>query len=194
MFANRTLVEFLDALASRTPTPGGGSAGALAGALGASLGLMALRYSNWDRAEESAERLERVRTTLTALIDEDAAAYDGVTAARKLPRGTEEERTARSAAIQAALGRAAAVPFRGLEQVALGVEALALLKPHCNPNLVSDFLSSVQLFRAAARILALNVVVNLESMKNPGTLKERLAAFEREIESACANLEKAKSA
>ncbi len=119
MLAKKSLSDVLDAFSSSDPTPGGGSAAALAGALGASLlamvaGLPKTRSNTpEERAALDAARAKilELRARLIDLIDRDAAAYDTVVAAYRLPKGTDEEKAARKSAIQAALQLATSVPL-----------------------------------------------------------------------------------
>ncbi len=119
MLATQSLTDVLDAFSSSAPTPGGGSAAALAGALGASLLAMvaALPKTKNNTPEERAAldaaraTILRLRSQLVELIDRDAAAYDAVVAAYRLPKGTDEEKAVRKTAIQDALKLATDVPL-----------------------------------------------------------------------------------
>src|SRR5689334_21009235 len=110
MLANKTVQELLDAFSAPTPTPGGGSAAALAGAIAASLLAMvaAMPKTKSGTPEERAALdaldpiLLKLRAELVDLIDRDAASYDGVVAAYRLPKGTDEEKAARKSAVAAA--------------------------------------------------------------------------------------------
>src|SRR5262245_25106844 len=119
MLTSRSLTDLLDAFGSPDPTPGGGSAAALIGALGASLLAMVAGLPK-TRTGVPAERealdaaradLQRLQRTLIELVDRDAAAYDLVVAAFRKPKGTDEEKARRSAAIQDALRVATEVPI-----------------------------------------------------------------------------------
>lgn len=106
-------------IASDDPTPGGGSVSALAGSLGAALGAMVWRLTAAkaagdlpeERLDELAADLDALRAALAANVDRDAASYDGVIAAMRTPKDTEEEKAARRAAIQLATRTATEVPL-----------------------------------------------------------------------------------
>jgi methenyltetrahydrofolate cyclohydrolase len=176
--------EFLQRLASGDPTPGGGAASALAGALGAALVSMVCnltigreRYADLQESavalqQQAAELVERLQVG----IDEDAAAYGAVIAAYGLARATDEEKAARSAAIQSATFEASLVPL-GLAEAAAGVIDLAeqgLGKT--NPNAASDLAVAALLGVAAVDGAAANVEINLGTLKDE---KERARLAER---------------
>jgi formiminotetrahydrofolate cyclodeaminase len=172
--------EFLEALAARAPTPGGGSAGALAAAAGAALGAMAARFSD---ADESA--LDALTREFAELIDRDAEAYGRFDAALKMPKGSDAEKKARSAAVREAAAGAARVPLEGVRRCARALAALRDFAPRCKPSLRSDLASGAILLRAAARVMERNVVVNLGSIRDAAAaeglqadLRAALAAVE----------------
>lgn len=186
----------MDALADRTPTPGGGSAGALAAAAGAALGVMASRFSDRD-----ASALEALRHGFTELIDRDAEAYNRFDAALKMPRGSDEEKKARSAAMQEAALGAARVPLEGVGRCARAMAALREFAPHCSRHLASDLASGAILLRAAARVMERNVVVNLGSIRDAAAveaigadLNAALAAVEEAFAAVCAHVERTNNA
>ena len=161
--------ELTTRLASRDPIPGGGSAAAIAGAMGASLVGMVVELSiGRPDAEPYAAELQairdeaaRYRAELLTLAQTDAEAYDAVVRARKLPKSTDEEREARRAAIQTAMLAAADAPLHDA-RVATATLALAeRIAPIGNPNAVSDAGVAAQLASAAVRGAALNVRINL---------------------------------
>src|SRR5262249_6497135 len=108
---DRTVTDLLAAFRSSDPTPGGGSASALAGAIGASLLAMvaglpkpnATTDADIGRLKEARERCAALAEEMTALVDRDTEAYNLVVAAYRKPKGTEEEKAARTAAIQDAM-------------------------------------------------------------------------------------------
>src|SRR5262245_49632486 len=119
MLADKTLKELLDAFASPAPTPGGGSASAVVGAISASLLAMVAAMPKTahgtpeDRAALDAvhPKLKALQAEMVALIDRDSAAYDEVVAAYKLPKATDAEKAARKAAISQAMRHATDVPM-----------------------------------------------------------------------------------
>ena len=173
--AGQTVGVFLDRLASSDPTPGGGSAAAVAGAAGAALVAMVARLTIGRKGYEDVEGrmaeimplAEGARDELLALADEDAEAFDKVMASYKLPKETDEERAGRSAAIQAAMIGAANVP---LDVTRLAVDALELAREVTesgNVNAVSDGAAAAQLLAASTWAALANVEINLASIKEP---------------------------
>jgi formiminotetrahydrofolate cyclodeaminase len=171
---DRPLGEVLSAFAARTPTPGGGAAAAIAGALGASLCLMAVRFSVGRKGMEarhgdlsSAEQaLSTALDRLLPMAEKDCAAYDAVSAAYKLPKGTEEEKAARGAQVQRGLFGAMAVPQELLGLIVEVLRHAATVADAINPNLASDLATGAELLRAGAEGAALNVRINAASIED----------------------------
>ena len=170
-FADLTVGEFNERLASAEPVPGGGSASAVAGSLAASLVTMVAELSKRPKymvhsalhGKVEADGRE-LAARLLRLADEDAASYAAFAAALKLPRDTEGERAARASAIQVAARVASEVPLRCMEtcfEVILAAESLA---GRCNQNASSDLTVATLLAEAAAKGAAANVRVNLPSV------------------------------
>jgi glutamate formiminotransferase/formiminotetrahydrofolate cyclodeaminase len=163
---------YLDALASSAPTPGGGSAAALAGALAAALGEMVANLTVGrekfaaveDRVQAALTELTHVRWQLTAAMAEDAAAFESYMVARRLPRTTPEERAARTAAVQAATLAAAEAPLRVARLCLALLPWLDTVAEHGNPTVVSDAGVGAILAGAAIRASAINVRVNLPGL------------------------------
>ncbi len=162
--------EFLKALASSAPTPGGGGAAAMAAAMAAALASMVgnltvgkERFA--DREEEigaALERAETIRAELLLLAEKDAEAFEGFMACYKLPKATDADKTARSQALRAAAKNAAAVPLAIAEE-ALAVLQMALrLSEIGNPGVITDGACSALLARAALRCADYNVRINLQ--------------------------------
>ena len=181
------LVEFLDALRSSHPTPGGGSAAALAGALGAALLQMGASLPR-PAAETSADRealadlgrrCGRLSDQLATLVDRDSEAYDGVMAAYRMPRGTDAEKAERRVRIQQALADAAAAPLdvmRCCAEAAGLADAIARLG---NPSAASDAGVARELIGAALRGARLNVEINLEQIDDRGLVERTRAEVAR---------------
>jgi formiminotetrahydrofolate cyclodeaminase len=171
---NLTVTELLAAFRSSEPTPGGGSAAALGGAVGASLlamvaGLPKPRAATeHDQRElaEAGERCTELAIELERLIDEDSAAYDLVVGAFRLPKATDEEKAARIAAIQRALTAATETPLQVMRLCAKGLEALHAVDRLGNPNAASDVQVAFSMLRAGLRGAHQNVEINLGSLKD----------------------------
>jgi formiminotetrahydrofolate cyclodeaminase len=173
-FADLTVRGFLDALGSDRPTPGGGTGAAVAGAMGASLVRMLAALTVGRPKYAAQEPLMRAiaqgagecRDRLLVLADEDARAYDRVSAAYKLPKATEAEQAARKAAIQEALKGAVDVPIRIMEEC---LETIGLAKnavQNGNVNALSDGAAGAELCRAALTVGSYNVRINLVSIED----------------------------
>jgi len=169
-----TVRQYTERLASDEPTPGGGSAAALAGALAAASAAMVASFTvgreKFAEVEEDIQRmlstLDEQREQLLQLTDADAEAYGKVGAAYGLPKQTDEEKQARRAAIQEALKTAAEVPMGVAEACAQTMAVLGELAHKGNPNLISDVGVAAQLALAALRCARLNVEVNLAFIKD----------------------------
>jgi len=167
-----TVEDFVGQLASDNPTPGGGSASALAGAMAASMVEMACnltvgREKFRDVEEQLKVVLERagvLREKLLAAVDEDTEAYNAVSQSYKLPRSTDAEKAERAAAIQAALKQATEVPL-GVAQAAMETSHLAVIAiQKSNPNVASDARVARLLADAAREGAVANVEINLGSI------------------------------
>lgn len=191
MLARLSLAEFIDRLAAGTPTPGGGSAAALAGALAAALCGMVCELTlgrEAYRAHEAALRTLRDRAAagrrdLLDLVDGDAAAFDGVMEALRLPKGTETEKAARRAAVATATLQATVVPMRTAEACAVILAAAVELIDAGNRNARSDAGAAAALASAALTAALLNVRINLggiDDRERAAALAQRAATLEQE--------------
>lgn len=171
---DKPVTEFLDALASKNPTPGGGGGAALAGALGAALASMVCNLTLGKEKyaavqgdmQEMVAKTEALRLKLTDLVNADEAAYGVLAAAYKLPKETDEQKKARTAAIQKALINATDTP---MQIAAACVEVLKLCAPIAdkgNLSAVSDAGVGALLAEAGLRSAALNVYINLGAIKD----------------------------
>jgi formiminotetrahydrofolate cyclodeaminase len=196
----RTLGEFAQLLASEAPTPGGGSAAALAAALGTSLCAMVARLTvGREKYHDSRESMGMMREAaddlsarFLALVDRDSDAYNHVLAALGLPKETEAQKESRGKAMERAMRKAAAAPMETLEELSRvpGLLREALL--YGNPNCLTDAGVAVQLVRAAATGAAYNVRINLAGIKDQaftGTLSVRARELLAQILSETAELE-----
>jgi len=165
---------YLDRLASNSPTPGGGSVAALVGALGAALGSMVANFTvgkdKFAAVEADVQRLlagcEEARRELSALVQADMDEYGKVSAAYSMPRSSDEEKVARTAAIQQALKDAAQVPLKAAAACHRVLVLNRELVDKGNPNLISDVGVSVSLALAALECAVLNVEINLAYIKD----------------------------
>jgi formiminotetrahydrofolate cyclodeaminase len=169
-----TVAEVLGALASPEPTPGGGTAAAIAGAMGTSLLVMVagLAKSKTSTDEEktalasASAAIAPLTTTLAGLADADAASFNAVMAAYRLPKATDDDKAARSRAIQEALRGATAVPLDTLRTAAHALDHGRVVADFGNRSAVSDVGVAIGLLKAAADGAAANVRVNLASLKD----------------------------
>ncbi|MCX7750031.1 MAG: cyclodeaminase/cyclohydrolase family protein [Candidatus Bipolaricaulota bacterium] len=180
---DQTLDQFLAALGSADPVPGGGAAAALAGALAASLLAMVLSLAlkrEGAQLEPLLAQARGLRTRFLHLADEDVAAYGAVAGVLALPRGTEEEKAHRKARLQAALLRAAEVPVHTAQAAVEALELAAEALPHCPRAARSDLLSAVELARAAGAAALANVDANALALED-GPARDELARTCQEL-------------
>lgn len=171
-----TVTQLLAAIASPDPTPGGGTAAAIAGAMGTSLlvmvaGLAKSRNNTDDEKAALANAraaIEPITVTLTGLADADAAAFDRVMAAYRLPKASDQEKMARTQAIQSALRGATDVPLQTLRACASALDHAQTVADHGNRSADSDVGVAIGLLKAAAAGAAANVRINLEGLKDEG--------------------------
>lgn len=184
MVEDLSTAAFLDALAAGTPTPGGGGAAAVMGAMGAALVSMVANLTIGKKGYEAHDAemrallaaSEALRTRLMGMVAEDAAAFDSLMAAYKLPKTTDDEKAQRSAAIQAGLKAATLAPLSCARAAAEGVRLAAQSVEHGNVNVISDVGVGVLASWAALRSAALNVHINAPQIKDrafaDGALRE----------------------
>jgi formiminotetrahydrofolate cyclodeaminase len=185
-FSDVTIREFLDELASPSPSPSGGSAAALSGALGAALVAMVCRLTvgkkNYDDVSAELEaiipRAEEKRRALLELIDADAAAYNEVIAKYKMPRETEEQKGVRTRAIQIALKDAADVPLQIASACAAVLDMVLPVAAKGNKNAESDAGAAAMLAEAGLRAAAMNVEINLGLIKDDTFVQEMRTRLE----------------
>ena len=188
----RRVDDLLQAFRSPDPTPGGGSAAALAGAIGASLLAMvaglpksrAATEEDVERLQAAGRRCAAIAGDLTTLVDRDSEAYDLVVGAYKQPKGTDEEKAARSAAIQKAMRAAIAAPLDVMRACAAAAEQGVVVAALGNPSASSDVRVGFELLGAGLRGAKLNVEINLGSVKDAAyveTVRRDVEEFERAI-------------
>jgi formiminotetrahydrofolate cyclodeaminase len=187
---DKSVANFLDELASNAPAPGGGSVAALSGALGAALVSMVCNLTLGKKGYEQVQddiqdlldRSEALRHKSADLLEEDVKAYTGYSKAAKMPRATEEEKAERKVAMQEALKVATDVPLSIAETA---VEVMDLCMPAAekgNKWAVSDAGVAVLMAEAALRSAALNVLINLGTLKDEEFVADRRAKLEALLE------------
>ncbi len=168
-FGAGTLADFTERLAARTPTPGGGSAAAVAGAIGAALGAMVVEYARTEgRLDPALEPLLRAltegRLRLLALADADAASYEAVRDARRARKAAPLDDAGARSALIAAIRRAADVPSETAGLVAELARQLEAATPRLKPTVESDRVAALALLRAAEAGARANVAINLADL------------------------------
>lgn len=171
---------FLDSLASKKSTPGGGGAAAVTGSQAAALVSMVARVTigkkKYAAVEEEMQdyltQSEALRDELIALADKDVAAFDAVMAAFDMPKATDEEKLARTTAIQSAYKGATIVPFSVAERCLAVIKLVKPVMSKGNVNAASDAASAMYLANAALMSAIANVNINLQSIKDPKFVDE----------------------
>jgi methenyltetrahydrofolate cyclohydrolase len=184
---DRPFRELLAEFANSAPTPGGGSAAALAASVGLALLTMVSRMprtrsgTDDDRAtlDRAGEAIEHLAEHAVDLVDDDAAAYDGVVSAYRLPKATDREKAARRETVEAALRGAAEVPLEVLRACRAGLTQAVEVARCGNRAAGSDVGVAVELLAAALRGAALNVRTNLDAMSDVGYVEGVRAEVER---------------
>jgi len=182
LLTNQKITDFLEQTAAGTPVPGGGSVSALSAALGAGLAEMVANLTIAKKGYETvasemkeiAETLHHLRQKLVTEVDKDANAYRQVLAAFKLPKGTEEQKAQRAAAIQNAMKNAArtplAVAYDAVQVMDLAEKAIR----NGNRNAVSDGAVGTMMARTAALGALFNVKINLASVTDKAFVEDMI--------------------
>lgn len=177
--------EFVEVLSSKAPTPGGGGASALVGAIAVALGHMvgSLTVGKKRYAEVEAEiadcnaRAHELEEELLGLVGKDAEAFLPLAAAYRMPEATKEERAAKEAVMEEALKRACAVPLRIMEVCASALDLIGIYADKGSVLALSDAGAAAACIRAAIESASLNVYINTKSMKD--------AAYAAEVNKRC---------
>ena len=172
-----TVKGFADETSRESPAPGGGTISAYMGALGAALGTMVANLSShkagwdarWEEFSNWADKGQKIQAELMTLVDEDTEAFNRIMEAFGLPKKTEEEKAARSAAIQAATLFATQVPLHTMQASFKVFELCKAMAEEGNPNSVSDAGVGVLAARAAVLGAGLNVKINASGLKDRET-------------------------
>ena len=182
--------------ASESPAPGGGSISAYMGALGAALGTMVANLSShkagwddrWKEFSDWADKGQDVMRRLLALVDEDTAAFDKIMAAIGMPKGSEEEKAARAAALEAATLYATEVPLKTMKAALEVFPIVKAMAAEGNPNSVSDAGVGALAARSAVLGAQLNVRINAAGLADREAA-DRLCAEAAEIAAQAVALE-----
>ena len=172
--ADLSLKDFINETASESPAPGGGSVSAYIGSMGAALGTMVANLSShkrgwddrWEEFSVWAERGKELQTSLLRLVDEDTASYNRILEAFGLPKKTDEEIAARSAAVEEATKYATQVPYKVMETAFGGFEVVRAMVENGNPNSVTDAAVGALALRTCIRGAYLNVRINASGLKD----------------------------
>jgi glutamate formiminotransferase/formiminotetrahydrofolate cyclodeaminase len=186
--------SFVDELSAPTPTPGGGSAGAYAGAMGAALVAMVAGLTIGKKKYEAVEAemqairvmAEKLRKELTQAVDDDASSFEVLMATFKLPKETDEQKIARSAAIHKATLNAANIPLHVADDVVKVMELALRCAKDANVNAISDSMSGFAMCRAALTAAGYNVRINIKSLgevsSSGGKMLKELADLEKKAD------------
>lgn len=188
----KTLVDFANETASESPAPGGGSISAYVGVLGVSLGTMVANLSShkvgWDDKieyfSEKAEEGQKLKDTLLDLVDADTHAFNKIMDALRMPKATEDEKSARKAAMHAATIGAIEVPLRVMKISLQSMYMLKEMATNGNPNSVSDAGVGALCARTAVEGAALNVRINCSGFDDKEYVADALAQAEEMLEKA----------
>ncbi|MEM8643985.1 MAG: methenyltetrahydrofolate cyclohydrolase [Pseudomonadota bacterium] len=194
-----TIESFLDQLASSAATPGGGSAAAILGGMGAALVSMVCnltigkkKYADVeDDMKDVLAKAEDLRHRMTAMIQDDVQAFDTVMGAYGMPKETEEQKAARGAAIQDALKIATDVPIRCCRLAREVIDLALIASEKGNLNVISDAGVGVLSAYAALRSAALNVHINANMISDASFVESKLGELEGLLDGAEATTEKA---
>jgi methenyltetrahydrofolate cyclohydrolase len=197
MITESSIEKFLDDLAGGNPTPGGGSAAAIMGAMGAALVSMVCNVTIGKKGYEGVEaemravlhESEKVRKRLTDMVAEDIAAFDSIMAAYKLPKATDEDKATRSAAIQAGLRRATETPLDCARVCAEVIVLARRASEHGYLNVISDGGVGVLAGFTGLRSAALNVYINAPALKDRAFAERATAELEKLVEFCAAESE-----
>jgi methenyltetrahydrofolate cyclohydrolase len=190
MITQGSLQSFLDELASSAPTPGGGSAAAIMGAMGAALISMVCNVTSGKKGHEGValelhavrDESEKLRARLTAMVAEDIAAFDGLMAAYRLPKVSDAEKSQRTAAIQANLRAATETPLACARACAEVVALSRQAGEKGYAGVISDAGVGVLAANSALRSAALNVYINAPALKDRAYAEAATAEIEKLLE------------
>lgn len=178
--------DFLEALSSGEPVPGGGGASAAVGACACALGMMVAnltvgkkRYAEYEEEiKEALKKLEMLRDRLVVLTDADAEAFEPLSRAYSLPKETEEQKAEKGRVLEMALYEASIVPLQIMETILEAMSYLEILGEKGSRIVLSDVGAGVLFAEAALEGASLNVFINAKLMKE----RERAEELARKSE------------
>lgn len=174
------IVDFVDKLGSKEPTPGGGAAAGVAASLGVGAIVMAMEFSNTDKLDQEAQDLltkrindlNEIKEDFKDIIDRDATDFEPLAQAYGMPKSTDEEKEARTEAIQSGLVTASQPPIDLLNGSTTVLDIAEEVIPHIKKGIISDVGVGVQLIRSAMLSSSLNIYINASSIKDLETAKQ----------------------
>ena len=187
-----TCTGFAEETASESPAPGGGSISAYMGALGAALGTMVANLSShkpgwdarWEEFSDWADKGQKLMTELLHLVDEDTEAFNRIMNVFSMPKGTDEEKAARSAALQEATLYATQVPLRTMQTSFKVFEIVKAMAEQGNPNSVTDAGVGALAARSAVLGACLNVKINAAGLKDRAVADDLIGQANRIVADA----------
>lgn len=176
MIKQQKIEDFIATLSSKSPTPGGGGASALGGAIGSSLGSMVgnltLGKKKYEDVQKEVrvllEKLSKNTEELLLLIDKDAEAFEPLSKAYSLPKETEEEKVYKAQVMEEALYQASVIPLEIMEKAYEGILLQEEMAKIGTNIAISDIAVGVIFLRSALLGASVNVMINIKSMKNRG--------------------------
>ncbi|NOZ92033.1 hypothetical protein GM182_05565 [bacterium 3DAC] len=165
MFKEMTVQEFIEKLASDAPTPGGGTAAAIMGAMGAGLFKMTIDITakkvDDDLLSSIGESMKGAYEEFLVLADKDAEAFDEYMKAKAMPKSTEEEKAVRKQALKAARIKSIEAPMQTLERSLEVLQAFDMIKDKISKYVLSDVIGGASALKSAAKIAYANVKINV---------------------------------
>ncbi|MFC0906290.1 cyclodeaminase/cyclohydrolase family protein [Clostridium sp. MT-14] len=178
--ADKTCRDFVEVLASKSATPGGGGASAIVGAIGMALGSMVCnltigkkKYAQYDeKVKGILKKAADLQDELLKLTDEDAECFLPLSRAYGMPKNTEQERKLKSETLERCLKEACSVPVNIVKKAYEAIELHEALVDNCSKLAISDVGVGVQCLKAAIIGAQLNVVININSIKDEEYVKK----------------------
>ncbi len=173
-YTKESCEKFVEVLASKAPTPGGGGASALTGAIGVALGNMVgsltVGKKKYAEVEEEIKSMmqtsDQLQAELLELVQKDAESFEPLAAAYRLPKDTEEQKAEKDRVLEQATKDACAVPFEIMEKCAQGIELCGQFAEKGSVMATSDAGAGAIFCRAALQAASLNIYINTKSLKD----------------------------